>query len=88
MFESLYKKVPLIFLVADSLKPADGWKRSVLKSRCVFAHEVVEIEGVFNRNYQGAVFRKLCEVARREGFEVFEQVKQDPQSLIEIIERA
>lgn len=88
LFESLYKKVPHIFLVADSLKPADGWKRSVLKSRCVFAHEVVEIEGVFNRNYQGAVFRKLCEVVRREGFQVFEQVKQDPQSLIEIIGRA
>ncbi|MDE0011540.1 MAG: hypothetical protein OXU36_10350 [Candidatus Poribacteria bacterium] len=86
MFESLYKKVTLIFLVAKSWKPADGWKRSVLKSRCVFVHQVRHIDGVSNYNYQGAVFRKLCEVARCEGFEVFEQVKQDPQSLIEIIQ--
>ncbi|MDE0326514.1 MAG: hypothetical protein OXN27_21520 [Candidatus Poribacteria bacterium] len=85
VFESLYKKVPLIFLVAKSWKPADSWKCSVLKSRCVFVHQVRHIDGVSNYNYQGAVFRKLCEVARCEGFEVFEQVKQDPQSLIEII---
>ena len=33
---------------------------------------------------KGVVLRRLCEVACRDGFHVFEQVKQDPQRLIEI----
>ena len=75
-------KVPLILLVARS------WKVSVPESRLVYAADLVgQIEGVSKYNHQGAVFRKLCEVACREGFQVFEQVKQDPQRLIEIVLR-
>ena len=33
---------------------------------------------------KGVVLRRLCEAACRDGFHVFEQVKQDPQKLIEI----
>ena len=33
---------------------------------------------------KGVVLRRLCEAACRDGFHVFEQVKQDPQQLIEI----
>lgn len=33
---------------------------------------------------KGVVLRRLCEAACRDGFGVFEQVKQDPQRLIEI----
>lgn len=33
---------------------------------------------------KGVVLRRLCEAACRDGFHVFEQVKQDPQRLIEI----
>ena len=33
---------------------------------------------------KGVVLRRLCEAAYRDGFHVFEQVKQDPQKLIEI----
>ena len=33
---------------------------------------------------KGVVLRRLCEAACRDGFGVFEQVKQDPQQLIEI----
>ncbi len=33
---------------------------------------------------KGVVLRRLCEAACRDGFQVFEQVKQDPQKLIEI----
>ena len=82
LFRSLYKKVPFIFLVAES------WQVSVPESRCVYAHEVGHIGGVSNYNYQGVVFRKLCEVACREGFQVFEHGKGDPKSLIEIVQRA
>lgn len=36
---------------------------------------------------KGVVLRRLCEAACRDGFQVFEQVKQDPQQLIEIARR-
>ena len=34
---------------------------------------------------KGIVFKKLCEAACRDGFQVFEQVKRNPQRLIEIV---
>lgn len=34
---------------------------------------------------KGVVLRRLCEAACRDGFHVFEQVKQDPQQLLEIV---
>lgn len=34
---------------------------------------------------KGVVLRRLCEAACRDGFHVFEQVKQDPQRLLEIV---
>ena len=36
---------------------------------------------------KGLVFNELCEAACREGFHVFEQIKQDPQHLLEIIRK-
>ena len=75
-------KAPLILLIARS------WSVSVPESRLVYAADLVGQIGVSKYNYQGAVFRKLCEVACREGFQVFEQVKQDPQRLIEIVLRS
>ena len=36
---------------------------------------------------KGVVLRRLCEAACRDGFQVFEQVKQDPQQLIAIARR-
>jgi hypothetical protein len=36
---------------------------------------------------KGVVLRRLCEAACRDGFHIFEQVKQDPQQLIEIARR-
>ena len=36
---------------------------------------------------KGLVFSRLCEAACRDGFQVFEQVKQDPQRLLEIVGR-
>ena len=45
---------------------------------------VGRLDGASRYNLRGVVFKKLCEVACRDGFSVFEQVKQDPQRLIEI----
>lgn len=76
-------KVPLIFFVARS------WQISVPEASLFYAADLVgKIEGVTNYNYQGAVLRKLCEVACREGFQVFEEIKQDPQRLMEIVLRS
>ena len=36
---------------------------------------------------KGVVLRRLCEAACRDGFGVFERVKQDPQQLLEIVRR-
>ena len=42
--------------------------------------------GAMNVALNGVVLRRLCEAACRDGFHVFEQVKQDPQRLLEIIQ--
>jgi hypothetical protein len=44
--------------------------------------------GAMNVALNGVVLRRLCEAAYRDGFHVFEQVKQDPQCLIEILLRS
>ena len=36
-------------------------------------------------NLRGFIFEKLCAAVCREGFHVFEQVKEDPQQLLEIV---
>ena len=41
--------------------------------------------GAMNLTLNGVVLRKLCEAACQDGFQVFEQVKQDPQQLLKII---
>lgn len=48
---------------------------------------VGRLDRASRHNLRGAVFRKLCEVACCEGFQVFEQVKRDPQQLLEIVLR-
>ena len=43
--------------------------------------------GAMNLALNGVILRRLCEAACRDGFHVFEQVKQDPQRLREIVLR-
>ena len=77
------RAVTLIFLIARS--SARYVPDVVSNVHTVYTADLVgQIDGVSNYNHQGAVFRKLCEAAYRKGFHVFEQVKQDPQKLIEI----
>ena len=78
-------KVTLVLLAAPS------WQIPIPESSsntCLVYTSANDLVGRLDRasryNLRGAVFRKLCEVACREGFQVFEQVKQDPQRLIEI----
>jgi hypothetical protein len=42
--------------------------------------------GATNWALKGVVVRRLCEAACSEGFHVFEQVKQDPKRLLEIVQ--
>ena len=73
----------LIFLLAPSQK-------HVVNEELPNVH-VVETGSALQKSLRttnwamkGVVLRRLCEAACRDGFHVFEQVKQDPQKLIEI----
>ena len=44
-----------------------------------------QFDGATRRNLKGFVFKKLCDVVCRDGFHVFEQIRRDPQLLIEIV---
>ena len=77
------RATPLIFLIAQTYTKhvADD----VPNVHAVYTADLVgQVDGVTNYNHQGTVFKILCEAACRDGFHVFEQVKQDPQKLIEI----
>ncbi len=75
------RAVTLIFLIArcNGRYVADD----VPNVHAVYTADLVG-QGVSNYNHQGAVFRKLCEVACHEGFQVFEQIKRDPQRLLKL----
>ena len=56
---------------------------------CLRNCEAIELHArEFKSGYtaKGLVFNELCEAACREGFHVFEQVRQNPQQLLEIIQ--
>ena len=43
-----------------------------------------QIDGATGYNLKGFVFKRVCEVACGDGFQIFGQIKRDPQRLIEI----
>ena len=78
------RSVPIIFLLPKS-------QRKAVNEELPNVH-VVETGrtlqkglGTTNWALKGAVIRRLCEVACRDGFQVFEEVKKDPQRLLEIV---
>ena len=79
------RAVPLIFLLAPS-------HRHVVDERLSNIHVVetgrnlTKAIRATNWSVKGVVLRRLCEAACSEGFQVFAQVKQDPQQLLEIIQ--
>ena len=44
-----------------------------------------ELSGASLYNLRGFIFQKLCAAVCREGFHIFQQVKEDPQQLLEIV---
>ena len=84
MFER-HREVPLILLAP----PAWGISipESLPNTHLVYAGAdlVGKLAGAVRFNLRGAVFRKLCEVACREGFHVFEEVRQNPQLIRDIV---
>ena len=80
------RKATLIFLIApshrhvvdDSLSNVHIVEAGTNLSRAI---------GAMNVALNGVVLRRLCEAAYRDGFQVFEKIKQDPQRLIEIVLR-
>ena len=80
------RATPLIFLIARSNAQYATFAHDVPNVHAVYTADLVrQVNGVTNYNHQGAVFKKLCEAAYRDGFHVFEQVKQDPQQLLAIV---
>lgn len=79
------RSAPLIFLLAPS-------HRRVVDESLSNVHVVetgrnlAKAIRATNWSIKGVVLRRLCEAACSEGFQVFEQVKQDPQQLLEIIQ--
>ena len=77
--------VTQIFLVAPSLEhtiPDDG--RYI---RAVPAGEELadQLEGANKYNLKGFVFERLCTLACNQGLKVFEEVKRNPQRIIEMV---
>ena len=79
------RSVPLIFLLAPS-------HRHVVDESLSNVHVIetgrnlAKAIRATNWSIKGVVLRRLCEAACSEGFHIFEQVKQDPQQLLEIIQ--
>lgn len=77
-------RVPLILLAAPSWKISIPESSSNTRLVDAGADLAEKLDGANRRNLRGVVFKKLCEAAYYDGFHVFEQVRQDPQQLIEI----
>lgn len=80
------RTTPLIFLLAPSHK-------HVVNEELPNLH-VVETGRTLQKSLRttnwalkGVVLRRLCEAACRDGFDVFEEVRRDPQQLLEIVHR-
>ena len=81
----IHDAVTQIFLAAPS------WKRLIpdhlqnIHVACVGVDLVDQLDGATRYNLKGFVFKRLCEVVCRDGLQVFEQIKQNPQQLIKIL---
>lgn len=74
-----------VFLVAPGLEhtiPADGL---YIHAVTAGVELVVQLEGANKFNLKGVVFERLCKAACKRGPEVFEEVKRNPQRMIEMV---
>ncbi len=77
--------VTQIFLAAPSWKYVFSGFLSDIHIVFVGRDFADKLDGATGYNLKGFMFKKLCEAACRDGFQIFEDVKQDPQRLIEIV---
>jgi len=83
--EEVPNTIPLVFLVGQTHISRIPSYLPNYHAVQLDPEEFIEFGG--NRKAKGKVFKKLCEVACRDGSHIFEQVKQDPQQLLEIVRR-
>ena len=74
-----------IFLVAPGLAPAILANGLYSHAVCTGAELVKQLEGATPRYLKEIVFERLCKVACERGLEVFEEVKRNPQRIINMV---
>ena len=74
-----------IFLVALGLAGAIKAKGLSTHAVCAGMELVGQLEGATRYNLKGVVFERLCTVACERGKRVFEEVKRNPQRMIEMV---
>ena len=80
------KKPPVqIFLVAEGAQIMIPCPRPYIRTVCAGEELDDQLEGVTPRNRKEVVFEKWCKVACNRGLEVFEEVKRNPQRMIEMV---
>ena len=77
--------VTQVFLAAPSWKYVFSDFLSDIQVVCAGRDLVDQLDGATGYNLKGFVFKKLCEAACRDGLQVFEQIRQNPQRLIGIV---
>ena len=78
--------VTQIFLAAPSWKYVFSNFLSDIHVVCAGRDLVDQLDGATGYNLKGFVFKRLCNAACRDGFQVFEDVKQNPQLILDIIQ--
>ena len=77
--------VTQIFLAAPSWKYVFSGFLSGIHVVCTGSDLVDQLDGATGYNLKGFVFKRLCDAICRDGLQVFEQIRRDPQMLIKIV---
>ncbi len=74
-----------VFLAAPSWKYVFSDHLQNIHVACAGVDLVNQLDGATKHNLKGFVFKRLCEAICRDGLQVFEQIRQNPQKLIGIV---
>ena len=78
-------RVTQIFLVAPALQGAIPANLPYIHAVCAGVNLAAQLPGAIKFNLKGVVFERLCKVACNRGLEVFEEIKRNPQRMIEMV---